>query len=149
MALCTLLSTRFQLSGTAAKLEGGEKKVEHRGMNNEGWLYSAHSVFIEREEELWCAQRYGNTPSPLPGRLTRMFFCPLRTNRMYSFWCVRLTEESVLRANVSKKRRSEKAGVVKSIYGGYSDIFILPSLPFLSLTYIAPAVFHTDGLHFQ
>lgn len=29
-----------------------EKKVERRGMNNEGWLYSAHSVFTESEEEL-------------------------------------------------------------------------------------------------
>lgn len=122
-----------------------EKKVERRGMNNEGWLYSAHSVFTESEEELWCAQRYGNTPTPLPGRLTRMFLCSLRTSRVYSFWNVRLTEKSAPLANASKKRRSEKAGVVKSIYGGHSDIFIRPSLTFLSLTYIAPDVFHTDG----
>lgn len=102
IAFCTLLSTRLRLSGTTAKLDGGKKKkVECRGMNNEEWLYSAHSVFIERKEGLWCAQRYGNTPTPLPGGLTRMFLCPLGTKRMYSFWYVRLTEESVLLANVS------------------------------------------------
>ena len=142
---CTVLSTplRAQQQNWTVR---GKKKLEQWGMNNEEWLPSAHSAFIEREE-LWCAQRYGNAPAPLPGRLTRMLWCSLGANPMYALWNVRLTEESVLPANASEKRRPEKAGVIKSINGGYGDVFILLSLLFLSLTYIALTVSRPDGRH--
>lgn len=131
-------------------------------MNNERCLYSADSFVIEKQQQQQkrgdCGQRYANAASMFPGRMTTMFSCCLWTGHVYIFFVFFLTCEldrgsspTCLPSQHPSKSTwglSERAKVIKSIYGMYSDTFMLLCLTYPLLLHLSlPLYPHHPVIH--
>lgn len=148
-----MLSTQVWLWCMLNDRSGGGGVGVGWGMNNERF-YTQHDLYSRKQtKEHQCGQQYGNAPSCSQGPWQGCSYSMFSLTTCIFFWYVSLTEEADWPARLPNillkepEARLHSAEVIKSIYGLYSDTFILlylsPLPPFATSHHLHPAEIHT------